>query len=475
MANITTYDAVIVGSGPNGLAAAITLAQTGKSVKVFESKPTIGGGMRTQELTLPGYLHDVCSAIHPLGAGSPFFQSLPLHKYGLKWLYPEYALTHPLDDGSAVILQKSIQKTAQSLAEDGPAYQQLIKTYVENWPRMAPDLLGPFSIPKHPFLMAKFGLQAMQPAQMLAKRTFKGEKGRALLAGLAAHSIMPLNKPLTSAIGLVLGVLGHAIGWPLPEGGSQQIAESLGAYLKSLGGEIETGKTIQSLEELPSARTVLLDITPKQLLDIAGKQLPEWYQDKLRSFRYGPGVFKLDIALNGPVPWKNEECLKAGTVHLGGTMEEIAESEEAMWNGTHHPRPYVLVAQQSLVDSSRSPENKHALWAYCHVPSGSTEDRTDAIINQIERFAPGFRERILKIHKMNTADFQSYNPNYIGGDINGGIQDIRQLFTRPTARIVPYSTPLKGIYLCSSSTPPGGGVHGMCGYHAAQAALKSCF
>lgn len=475
MANVASYDAVVVGSGPNGLAAAITLAQAGKSVKVYEAKSTIGGGMRTKELTLPGYLHDICSAIHPLGAGSPFFQSLPLHKYGLKWIYPEYALAHPLDDGSAVILQKSIQATAQSLEEDGQAYQQLIKTFVENWPKMATDLLGPLSIPKHPLLMAKFGFHAMQPAQMLAKRTFKGEKGQALFAGLAAHSIMPLNKPLTSAIGLVLGVLGHAVGWPLPEGGSQQIAESLGNYLKSLGGEIVTGKTIQSLEKLPSYHAALLDITPKQFLEIAGKQLPEWYKDKLRNYRYGPGVFKLDIALDGPVPWKNEECMKAGTVHLGGTMNEIAESEEAMWSGKHHPKPYVLIAQQSLVDTTRSPEDKHTLWAYCHVPSGSTEDRTDAIISQIERFAPGFRNRILKIHKMNTADFQSYNPNYIGGDINGGIQNFRQLFTRPTARIVPYSTPLKGIYLCSSSTPPGGGVHGMCGYHAAQAALKSCF
>lgn len=475
MPTIPEYDAVVVGSGPNGLAAAITLARAGKSVKVFEAMATPGGGMRTKELTLPGFRHDVCSAVHPLGAGSPFFRSLPLHHHGLKWIYPEVALSHPFEDGTSLHIEQSIDRTAHQFDEDANSYRQLFGALSSRWDDLAEDILGPLQIPSHPTLSLRFGLKALRSAKGLAQSHFTSEKVRALFAGLAAHSIMPLDAPLTAAIGLILGTLAHAVGWPIPQGGAESITDALVSYLRSLGGEIETGRTVTTLQELPASKTVLLDVTPKQFLEIAGDQLPTGYIHRLESYRYGPGVFKMDFAMESPVPWRAPGCKKAGTIHLGGSMQEIIASERKVWNDRHPGKPYVLLSQQSLFDRTRAPERRHTVWAYCHVPNGSTMDMSDAIIAQIERFAPGFRERILKTHVMNTAQMEAYNPNYIGGDINGGVQDLRQLFTRPTARRVPYATPLNGIYLCSSSTPPGGGVHGMCGYHAARAVLREVF
>jgi phytoene dehydrogenase-like protein len=473
MSKDCTYDAAIVGSGPNGLAAAIALAQASRSVILFEARDTIGGGTRSAELTLPGFLHDVCSAIHPLGAGSPFFRRLPLAEYGLEWIYPPVAVAHPLDDGMAVVLEQSIEATGETLGQDAAAYRKLIKPLVADWDKLAYEFLGPLRLPRHPLAMARFGLLALRSARGLATHKFRGEQARALFAGLAAHAVMPLENMPTAAFGLVLGILGHVVGWPLPRGGSQKIADALAAYLHSLGGEIVTGRPINSIEELPSARAFLFDVTPRQLLRIAGNQLPAGYRRQLEKYRYGPGIFKIDWALDGPVPWRAEACSRAGTVHLGGTLAEIAAAERATWEGKHPEKPYVLVTQQSLFDSTRAPAGKHTLWAYCHVPNGSTVDMTKVVENQIERFAPGFRDRILARAVIPPARLEDYNANYIGGDINGGVQDLWQLFTRPTFRLVPYSTPNKKIYLCSSSTPPGGGVHGMCGYHAAQAVLRN--
>ncbi|HEX3034447.1 MAG TPA: NAD(P)/FAD-dependent oxidoreductase [Thermodesulfobacteriota bacterium] len=469
------YDAVIVGSGPNGLAAAITLAQAGCSVIVFEAKKTVGGGARSAELTLPGFIHDICSAIHPLGIGSPFFGKLPLAEHGLEWVHPSAPLAHPFDDGRAAVLERSIDATCETLDQDSKAYRKLMEPLVADWNKLADALLGPFQFPLYPIAMARFGLKAIQPASDLARRTFEGERTRGFFAGLAAHSIMPLEHLVTSAIGLVLGILGHAVGWPMPRGGSQKISDALASYLHSLGGKIVTDAVIKSIDELPTARAILLDITPRQVLRLAGHRLPEGYRRKLERYRYGPGVFKVDLALDGPIPWKARECMHAGTVHLGGTLNEIVAGERLIWEGKHPERPYVLVAQHSLFDPTRAPQGKHTVWAYCHVPNGSTFDMTERIEAQIERFAPGFRDLILARSTKSPAEFEQYNANYIGGDINGGVQDIWQLFTRPTARLVPYSTPIKGLYICSSSTPPGGGVHGMCGYHAARAALRSVF
>lgn len=466
------YDAVIVGSGPNGLAAAVTLARQGAKVLVLEAKETIGGGTRTKELTLPGFHHDVCSAIHPLALGSPFFRDLPLTDYGLSFMQPDIPVAHPFDDGTAAALYQSLIKTADELGEDGPAYRRLMAPLVDGWQEVLYEFLGPLRLPRHPVTMVQLGLRGLWPAATLARALFKTEKARGLFAGLAAHAIMPLEKPATAAFGLMLGLLGHAVNWPIPRGGSQQIANALAAYLRDLGGEIATGREVRSLHDLPASRAFLLDITPRQFLAIAGSDLPAGYRRRLEKYRYGPGVFKLDWALDGPIPWTAEPCRRAGTVHLGPTLDDIARSEREMWRGVHPERPYVLVAQQSLFDDSRAPAGRHTGWAYCHVPHGSTRDMTDIIESQIERFAPGFRSRILARHTMTARDFQSYNPNYVGGDINGGVQDLTQLFTRPVARPNPYTTPLKNVYLCSSATPPGGGVHGMCGSFAAQAALK---
>jgi phytoene dehydrogenase-like protein len=466
------YDAIVVGSGPNGLAAAITLAQEGGSVLLLEAKETIGGGMRTAELTLPGFRHDICSAVHPLGVGSPFFRDLPLEQFGLSWIQPDLPLAHPFDDGTAAILARSLEDTAAALGEDGEAYRRLMSPFVNDWMELMESFLGPLRPPRYPLTMARFGLKALPSARWLAEQTFKSEKARGLFAGLAGHAMMPLDQMTTAAFGLMLGVLGHAVGWPLPKGGSQCLADAVAAYLRSLGGEIVTGREVTSLVELPPSRVILLDVAPRQLLAIAGNLFPRRYRKQLEEYRYGMGVFKVDWALDGPVPWTAEACRRAGIVHLGPTLEAINENEHQVWNGQHPERPYTLVAQQSLFDPTRAPAGKHTLWAYCHVPSGSTEDMTAPIEAQIERFAPGFRDLILSRNTMTTLEYEAYNPNYVGGDINCGVQDWRQLFTRPVPRANPYTTPLKQLFLCSSATPPGGGVHGMCGYHAARTALK---
>ena len=467
-----TYDAAIIGSGPNGLSAGITLARAGKPVVVLEARDTIGGGTRSAELTLPGFRHDICSALHPLGVASPAFRDLPLAQYGLSWITPPASLAHPLDDGTAVMLEGTVDQTAASLGPDATAYRRLMRPLVDRWQALLDDVLGPLRIPSHPLLMARFGLSALLPATTLARTVFRGERARAMFAGMAAHAMLPLTSPATGAIGLILGILAHAIGWPMPRGGSQQFADALGAHLESLGGEIRTGARVRSMDDLPRARATLFDTSPRGLVEIAGERLPAGYRDALSRFRYGPGVFKLDYALDGPIPWTAPECLRAGTVHLGATLEEIAESEAAVWRGEHPERPYVIVAQHSLFDDSRAPEGKHTAWAYCHVPHGSTEDMTKRVERQIERFAPGFRERVLALNTMDTGQMEAYNPNYVGGDINAGVQDLRQFFTRPVVRVNPYTTPVPDLYLCSSSTPPGGGVHGLCGYHAARAALR---
>lgn len=470
-----TYDASIIGSGPNGLAAAITLARAGLSVIVYEAMSTPGGGMRSGELTLPGFTHDICSTIHPLAVSSPFFREIPLQQYGLEWVYPEASLAHPLDNGTAVILERSIEATCQTFGKDSLAYQKLMQPLVEEWPQLVEDILAPLHFPQHPLAVARLGWLGLRSAQNLLNHRFQDLPARALFAGLAAHAIMPLNKLLTAAFGLILGTTGHAVGWPMAKGGSQNIANALVAYLHSLGGEIVTDTPIESIDQLASSKVILCDTTPRQLLGLAGPRLPSNYRRKLEAYRYGPGVFKIDWALNSPIPWQAKECSRAGTVHIGCTAEEIIDSEQDAWDKKLSKKPFVLVAQQSLFDSTRAPEGKHTAWAYCHVANGSTMDMTGIIESQIERFAPHFRDCILARSTMSAVQMEIYNPNYIGGDINGGVQDIFQFLTRPTARIDPYSTPLKGLYLCSSSTPPGGGVHGMCGYHAAQAVLKACF
>ncbi len=470
------YDAIIVGSGPNGLAAAIAIARAGHSVLVIEAKDTIGGGTRSEELTLPGFVHDTCSTIHSLGATSPFFRTLPLKKYGLEWVFPPASLAHPLDDETAVILERSVETTSQTLGPDAAVYRKVFSPLVDNWDQLKVDILGPLPLPpNYPLLMARFGLRAIWPADLFTKTVFRGERARALFAGMAGHSMMPFHKLITAAFGIVLSCAAHAVGWPVARGGSQKIADALASYLCSLGGEIATGWRVKSLGELPTFKAILFDTSPRELVKIAGDRLPDRFRRKLEGFRYGPGVFKVDFALDGPIPWKAEGCNRAATLHLGGTFEEIATCEYEVAQGKIPEKPYVLLAQQTLFDETRSPPGKHTAWAYCHVPNGSTIDMTDRIEAQIERFAPGFRDLILARHTMTAVGLEEYNPNYVGGDINAGVQDIRQQFTRPTARLVPYSTPVEGIYLCSSSTPPGGGAHGMCGYHAAQAVLRETF
>jgi phytoene dehydrogenase-like protein len=471
---VSNYDAIVVGSGPNGLAAAITLQQAGVSVLLLEGRETIGGGLRTAEITLPGYLHDICSAIHPMAVGSPFMSQLPLQQYGLEFIYPDVAAAHPFDDGTAALLKRSIEETAKLLGEDEAAYTKLIQPITKIWPGIAPDVLGPFHFPKHPLSMAQFGLKALTSANYLS-REFHTAKAKGLWAGMAAHSIQPLTNAATSAIGLVLIAAGHLKGWPVPKGGSASIAKALAAYFVSLGGKMETNSYVSSIDQLPPAKAVLFDVTPKQLLQIAGNRFPSTYTKQLQRYRYGMGVFKIDWALQGPIPFRAPECRQAGTVHLGNTIEEIVESERLADAGVHPEKPFVLLAQPSVFDATRAPAGKHTAWAYCHVPNGSTVDMTAAIENQVERFAPGFKDLILAKHTFNTQQLEAYNPNYIGGDINGGIIDLGQLYTRPAIRWSPYTTPAKGIYICSSSTPPGGGVHGMCGYHAARKALRDVF
>jgi phytoene dehydrogenase-like protein len=465
-------DAAVVGSGPNGLAAAITLAQAGRSVLVLEASDTVGGGVRSAELTLPGFVHDVCSAIHPLARASPCFAALPLAEHGLELVDSPAPLAHPLDDGTAVMLERSVDGTAAGLGPEGQAYRKLMAPLVERRDKLLPFLLGRWPVPRYPVVAARFALLGLRSGVGLAKR-FDGERARALFAGLAAHSIQDLHRPPTASFGLVLEVLAHTHGWPLARGGSQGLSDALASYLRALGGEIEFGRQVESVDELPKSKVTMLDITPRQVLNVAGHRLPSRYARALRRYRYGPGIFKVDWALDGPVPWKAEGCARAATVHVGGTLEEIAASEAAVWRGEISEQPFVLVAQQSLFDDSRAPEGKHTLWAYCHVPNGSREDMTDRIEAQIERFAPGFRELVLERSVRGTAEIERYNANYVGGDINGGVQDFGQLYTRPVVRLNPYATPVEGLFICSSSTPPGGGVHGLCGYYAARSALRA--
>lgn len=467
-----TYDAVVIGSGPNGLAAAITLAQAGAAVLVIEGKETPGGGTRTQPLTLPGFLHDVCSAVHPMGLASPFLRSLPLQQHGLAWLHPELPLAHPLDHGQAAILSRSLAETVEQLGADGNRYQRLFAPLIESAGDLLQDVLGPLKIPRHPFTLARFGLRALRSASALAQSHFTQPQTRALFAGNAAHAILPLEQPLSAAIGLMLMTMGHAVGWPFARGGSQAIADALVRYLQTLGGELVCGWPVVTLDELPKAEVILCDVAPRALAGLAGNSLPEGYRRALLRYRHGPGAFKIDWALSEPIPWTAAACRRAGTVHVGGTLEEVAAAERACWQGKASAQPFVLVSQPSLFDPSRAPQDKHVGWAYCHVPPGGAENMTEYLENQIERFAPGFRDCILARHTMAPADFENYNANYVGGDIIGGVTDWRQLFTRPVIRINPYQTPRKNLFLCSASTPPGAGVHGMCGYHAARAALK---
>jgi len=467
-----SFDAVVVGSGPNGLAAAITLAREGARVAVLEASDTIGGGTRSAELTLPGFLHDVCSGAHPMGALSPFFAELPLADHGLEWVRPPASVAHPLDDGRAAILWKSLERTAAQFGSDEATYRRLIAPFLDDVHGLLRDVLGPLGRPAHPAAFLRFGALAAWPATTFARTLFGNESTRALFAGCAAHSILPLSHLMTSALGLLFTLTGYVEEWPIARGSSAAIGTALAGYLERLGGLVETGVRIRKTSDLPAARVYLFDTDPRQLADIAAPVLPAGYVSRLRRYRYGPGVFKIDWALDGPIPWTNAGCLQASTVHVGGTLEEIAAGEAAMWRGGHSERPFVLVLQQSLFDPSRAPEGGHTGYAYCHVPHGSTVDMTAAIESQIERFAPGFRDRVLARHTMHTEDFARENPNYVGGAIAGGVADIRQLFTRPVARRDPYSTPNPRVFICSASTPPGGGVHGMCGHHAARSAFE---
>ena len=462
------YDAVVVGSGPNGLAAAITLAQAGRSVLLIEANKTTGGGLRSADLTHTGCIHDICAAAHPLGIASPFFNTLGLASYGLEWLNPLVPLAHPLDDGTAVLLERSLKTTAENLGTDGRNYWKLMRPLVRNWDKLLPEILSPLHFPKHPLVLGRFGLAAGQSAGYVIFKNFRNKQARALFAGIAAHGKMPLDKPGSAAFGLLLGAAGHAAGWPIAKGGSQQIAEALQKHFIEMGGEVETGREIHSLAELPQAKVVLLDITPKQLGAISGNRLPASAKKKLAGHRYGPGVFKMDWVLDGSIPWKAQDCLKAATVHIGGTFEEIAGAEDDVWKGQHPGFPFVLLVQPCLFDETRAPKGKQTVWAYCHVPNGSTFDMSERIESQIERFAPGFRSRIRARSLMNTAAMEADNANYIGGDIAGGVRNPFSLVLNPR----PYTTPVKGVYVCSSSMPPGAGVHGMCGYYAAKKAMR---
>ena len=466
-----SLDAVVIGSGPNGLTAAIAIARAGHSVRVYEAQPTLGGGMRSAELTRPGFVHDIASTVHALVLVSPFLKQLPLATHGLEFAYPDAPFGHPLDDGSAVVVERSVEETAAALGKDGKAYRELMTPFVESSDRLMETLLGPFSL-RHPIRMAKFGWFAGRSASSLARHKFESERTRAMFAGVAGHSMVPLEKLATSGYALGLVIAAHAVGWPVARGGAQQTSDALAGYLRSLGGEIATGTPIDSLDALPKSRVVMCDVTPRQFMRLAGRRLRGLYKWRLSRFRYGPGVFKMDWALNAPVPWRAADCARAGTLHLGGSFAEIAESERDTWEGRISERPYVLVVQPSRFDPTRAPEGMHTLWAYCHVPNGSTIDMRNRIEAQIERFAPGFRDCIIERSVMTPADLERSNANLVGGDIAGGAADAGQLYTRPMLALHPYRTPIDGVFLCSSSTPPGVGVHGMCGFHAAQDALR---
>ena len=467
------YDAVVVGSGPNGLAAAIVLARAGRSVLVREAKATLGGGARTAELTLPGFRHDTCSAIHPLAVASPFFVTLPLEAHGLKWIDPPVALAHPLDGGRAACLYRSLDETAKRLGADDRGYRRLMEPGLRHWPELLDELMAPLHFPRHPWRLMRFGLRAGRSARGLASAFFRTEEAKALLGGLAAHSFLPLTQMPSAAIGVVLGLAGHAAGWPFPEGGAGRLSEALVSYFRSLGGEIATEAPVNRIEDLPPSRVVLFDLMPRRLAELAGDRLSASYRRRLEKFRPGPGCFKIDWALSGPVPWQSPEVARAGTIHLGGTLEELMESESAPWKTRVCERPFVLAAQPSRFDPTRAPEGKQTFWGYCHVPLGSTVDMTERIEAQVERFAPGFRDLILEKKVSFPSDLEAQNPNLVGGDISGGIADLRQAFFRPMMKANPYATSRSDWFLCSAATPPGAGVHGMCGFHAGMAALRA--
>ncbi len=468
-------DAVVVGGGPNGLAAAIVLARAGRSVELFEARETIGGGCRSAELTLPGVTHDVCSAIHPLGRSSPLFRSLALEEHGLTWIEPPIQVAHPLDDGRAALVRRDLATTGESFEHpaDARAYRGWMEPLVRDWDLIVRELFGPLPIGavRHPVALGRFAIPALLPMAAVARR-FESPVTRALLAGVAAHSFLPMTAPLTGGTGMALLVSAHAVGWPIPRGGAQTIVDALASVLREAGGTITTKTPVRDLADLPAHRAALLDVTPRQVLRLAGRRLGGLYAAQLRRFRYGPGAFKLDLVLDGPIPWRNAALADAGTVHLGGTFDEVAASERAVHRGRVHDRPFVLVAQPSQFDATRAPEGRHVVWAYCHVPNGWDGDATERILAQIERFAPGFRDRVIAEHVIRPTDLEAYNPNYIGGDINGGLQNWTQFFTRPAVRWDPYRTPDPKILICSSSTPPGGGVHGLCGMRAANSALR---
>ena len=459
---------MVVGAGPNGLAAAVVLARAGRKVVVYEAQTDVGGGCKSEPLTLPGFVHDVCSAIHPMGVASPLFRSLPLREHGLEWIEPPAMFAHPFDDAPAAVAERSLADTAATLGLDEGPYRRVIGSVVDAWPRIGDAILSPPRLPRHPFAVARFGWEALKSAERLA-RSFSGVRARGLFAGVAAHGMVPLEAPPSGAVALVLSALAHTHGWPFPKGGAQRLSDALASYLRSLGGEIVTGAPVKNIDDLRPATMILCDLSPRPLLAIAGHALPEPYRQKLERFRYGMGTFKVDWALAAPIPWRDATVARAATVHLGGTFEAIAASERDVWQGRVSERPFVLLAQHSLFDLSRAPAGRHTAWAYCHVPAGSTADMLPAIEGQIERFAPGFRDRVLARHVISPADFELRNPNLVGGDIAMGVTDLRQMLVRPTLRW--YRTPRKGLYICSASTPPGVGVHGMCGYFAAKAAL----
>lgn len=480
---MTDYDAVVVGAGPNGLMAAVTMAGAGWRTLVLEAADRPGGGTRSAQLTRPGFVHDVCSSIHPLGVASEAFRSLPLADHGLEWIHPDLPLAHPLDGGRAALLHRSVEDTATGFGPDGDAYRRLVAPALSLADPVPPggtagplgvvdDLLSPFGLPRHPLATARFGLTGLLPASTLASRTFATDEPRGLFAGLAAHSMLSLRAPMTGGYGLLLGLLGHLVGWPLARGGSQAIADALVSLLAERGGTVECGRPVRNIDDLPSSRVTFFDVSPAQLVDICGHRMPDRYRRRLERFRRGPGVWKVDWALDGPVPWTNPDVGRAATVHLGGRLEEIVAAEDAVQRGRHHERPYVLFVQTSRFDRSRAPGGGETGWAYCHVPNGDETDMTDAIEAQVERFAPGFRDRIVERHVHGPAAMERHDANYLGGDINGGRADLRQFVARPVLSPVPWRTPMEGVYLCSASTPPGGGVHGMCGLHAARAALR---
>ena len=469
------YDALIIGSGINGIAAAIYLQQKGLKTAIYEQAAIAGGSTRTSELTLPGFKHDIGSSIHPMAHASPFLRTLPLEKHGLEWIFPDIPFSHPFTDGTAFACYQDLEKTAAQLGEDQESYINLISPILQDWDKLENNLLAPLNFPSNLLEFLKFGIKAMPPAKTLADFYFKTEKAKLLFYGAAGHSILPLTNLASSSFGLVLTLMAHKNGWPFPKGGAQNYTNALISYYKSIGGELNLNFNVFDINQLPNAKSYLFDLTPARFLAIEGLNLTDSYRNKMASYNYGAGVFKMDFALNAPIPFLDEKCQKSGTVHLGFSTDEMENSEKFAYQNRKTANPYVLLAQHSVFDDTRAPQGKHTAWAYCHVPNGSTQDYSNAIENQIERAAPGFKDCIIAKHTMNTVELGQFNPNIIGGDINGGKQDITQLFTRPIARLSPYSTPDPRVYICSSSTPPGGGVHGMCGYHAAKKVIKDHF